>query len=638
MSGRFEKLFSLPENLYALGAPVVIAQGFLLKDHEKETLLAQLKLKNISRQIVSGVKLSLVPVDENGGALADKMTYAYQNLSAARDEFFGQKSAVIVSAAQATGFLAAVVEVTFADETKWTADPDAEWTTLPQQKDLLSLLQNDEEMVKQYQMEYTPQAKFQPVIDRDVWCCTCGAVNAREETDCHVCGCSLDALSKVDFRVLNAKKLARLEGKEEEPLEFNGVIPDDYDDSEEKKRKKKEKKEQKKNLTKEEKKAAKKAAKEEKKAAKKKKKKAGKIIAILLVLVVLGVGGYFGYGYYSLESAYQTAVSQMNSGEYEAAIEGFSKLGDYRDSQDNIKNTKYLQAVAMVDQSRYEEAIAQFQSLGDYQDCASQIQKARYLYATMLAEQANYKEAINLFKALDGYEDAKIQLATLYKKGVTFVKEEKFDAAIEIFTALGDYQKSPGLLLCTMVGKKMSVSLSSVTMTDLDSMPKDYPYAKKLLAQYNSYKPLAAYVGTYTCTDQKTDIEKSAQKKDHKLISDFQLSGGKILWVFSDEAEKPNKNRSDDLKPIENYYFFSANRVVLKNRVIDRYRVNGKTIATATVTFEDGKIVYQNTMNLTGTSTQTETLTFSPVKAETQTTSSAQANAEADVTTTAVAD
>ena len=28
MSGRFEKLFSLPENLYAIGAPVVIAQGW----------------------------------------------------------------------------------------------------------------------------------------------------------------------------------------------------------------------------------------------------------------------------------------------------------------------------------------------------------------------------------------------------------------------------------------------------------------------------------------------------------------------------------------------------------------------------------------------------------------------------------
>ena len=629
MNSRFEKLFSLPENLYALGAPVVIAQGFLLKDHEKEVLLAQLKLKNISRQVISAVKLSLVPVDDNGDALADKMTYAYQNLSAARDEFFGQKSAVIVAAAEATGFLACVQEVTFADETKWTAEADAQWTPLPAQMDLLSLLQGDEELVKQYQMEYTPEAKFQPVIDRDVWCCTCGAVNMRDETACHLCGCELEALSKVDFRVLNAKKLARLDGTEEDKPEFTGLIPDDYDEDDEgeKGKKKKDKKQKKEKLTKEEKKAAKKAAKQEKKG--KKKKKAGRVIAILLVLIVLGVGGYFGYGYYTLETSYQTAVSQVKSGDYEAAIESFRKLGDYKDCAEQIQNTKYLQAVAMVDQSRYEEAIAQFQSLGDYKDCANQIQRAQYAYATMLAENAHYKEAIELFQALGSYEDAQTQIATLYKQGLAFVKDERYDAAIEIFTALGDYQKSPGLLLCTLVGKKMFESLSSVTLTDLQSMPKDYPYAKKLLAYYKEYKSLAAYVGTYTCTDQKTDAENIAQKKDHILVSDFQLSGGKILWVFSDDASKTNKNRSQDLKPIDNYYFFSADRVVVKNRVLDRYRVNGKTIATATLTFEDGKIVYQNTMNLTGASTKTETLTFSPAKAETQTTTSA-----ADATTT----
>lgn len=623
MNSRFEKLFSLPDNLYALGAPVVIAQGFLLKDHEKEVLLAQLKLKNISKQVISAVKLSLVPVDENGDPLADKMTYAYQNLSAARDEFFGQKSAVIVAAAEATGFVAAVQEVTFDDETKWTAEAEAQWTSLPAQMDLLSLLQGDEELVKQYQLEYTPEAKFQPVIDRDVWCCTCGAVNTREETECHVCGCSLEALSKVDFRVLNAKKLARIEGKEDETPEFTGLIPDDYDDEEDKKGKKKVK------LTKEEKKAAKKAAKEEKKA--KKKKKAGKVIAILLVLILLGVGGYFGYGYYTLESSYQTAMSQVASGDYEAAIEGFKKLGDYKDCEEQIKNTKYLQAVQMVDQARYEEAIAQFQSLGQFKDCDSQIQKAQYLYATFLAENSHYKEAIDLFRALGEYDDAKTQIATLYKQGLNFVKEDNFDAAIEIFSALGDYQKSPGLLLCTMVGKKMAASLSSVTMTDLESLPKDYPYAKKLIAYYKQYKPLAAYVGTYTCTEQTTDVKDAAQKKDHVLVSDFQLSGGKILWVFSDDASKPNKNRSQDLKPIENYFFFSTDRAIVKNRVIDRYRVNGKTLATATLTFEDGKIVYQNTMLLTGSSTQTETLTFTPAKADAETT---PANA-ADTTTTA---
>ena len=34
MSERYSKVFSLPENLYAEGAPVVIAAGALLKDNQ----------------------------------------------------------------------------------------------------------------------------------------------------------------------------------------------------------------------------------------------------------------------------------------------------------------------------------------------------------------------------------------------------------------------------------------------------------------------------------------------------------------------------------------------------------------------------------------------------------------------------
>lgn len=34
MSERYSKLFSLPENLYTTGAPVVIAAGALLKDNQ----------------------------------------------------------------------------------------------------------------------------------------------------------------------------------------------------------------------------------------------------------------------------------------------------------------------------------------------------------------------------------------------------------------------------------------------------------------------------------------------------------------------------------------------------------------------------------------------------------------------------
>ena len=44
MEERYTRLFSLPENLYSAGAPVMIAAGALLKDNQTGKVLAQLKL------------------------------------------------------------------------------------------------------------------------------------------------------------------------------------------------------------------------------------------------------------------------------------------------------------------------------------------------------------------------------------------------------------------------------------------------------------------------------------------------------------------------------------------------------------------------------------------------------------------
>lgn len=47
MNGRFEKLYSLPSQLYAPSSPVIITAGALLKDTQTGKVLAQLKFKNM---------------------------------------------------------------------------------------------------------------------------------------------------------------------------------------------------------------------------------------------------------------------------------------------------------------------------------------------------------------------------------------------------------------------------------------------------------------------------------------------------------------------------------------------------------------------------------------------------------------
>ncbi len=89
MSERYTRLFSLPENLYAEGAPVLIAAGALLKDNQTGNVLAQLKFKNIGFKTIKAIKVRITLLDTVGRSLGNPITYQYLDLSASRDSEFG---------------------------------------------------------------------------------------------------------------------------------------------------------------------------------------------------------------------------------------------------------------------------------------------------------------------------------------------------------------------------------------------------------------------------------------------------------------------------------------------------------------------------------------------------------------------
>ena len=116
MSERYSRLFSLPENLYAEGAPVVIAAGALLKDNQTGLVVAQLKLRNISPKIIKAATISILPLDTVGNPLGEAIRYEYLDLSSTRDTDFGSKSAIPMPDITTRSFNAAVVEVIFTDK------------------------------------------------------------------------------------------------------------------------------------------------------------------------------------------------------------------------------------------------------------------------------------------------------------------------------------------------------------------------------------------------------------------------------------------------------------------------------------------------------------------------------------------
>lgn len=380
MSERYTRLFSLPENLYAEGSPVIIAAGALLKDNQTGKVLAQLKLRSISEKDIQAVKVCLNLFDTAGSPLGEPVMFDYLDLRALRDAEFGQKIPVMVPESKARSYTAAVTEVVFSDKSKWTAD-GAAWEALPSQRTLEDVFQ-DTELVRQYKIAVGSSFTYYPMQGKDLWFCGCGAVN-RAEKPCHVCGRTLPELQAIDREQLVRDKDARLAEE------------------------------------------ARKAA-EEKAAADTQRKKTAKILKIVIPAVCAVIAIAVLVKFIVIPTVkYNDAISLMNAGQYEEAIAAFAALDGYKDSTQKIEdcettilNAQYDGAIALLEEGKYEEAIAAFELLSGYRDSKDRIQESKdaienlrlqgqYNAAAALAESGKTAEAAIAFGKLGDYQDSR---------------------------------------------------------------------------------------------------------------------------------------------------------------------------------------------------------------------------------------
>lgn len=208
MSERYTKLFALPENLYAAGAPVIISAGALLKDNQRGNILAQLKLRSITDKVIKAVTVSIKPLDTAGVSLGDSVRYQYLDLQVQRDTDFGQKTAIPLSNPAIRYFSAIVTEVVFTDLSVWHGE-NQPWEVLakPTSIDFLG----DNELTKQFRIEYGEGCENLPLEQKDLWHCICGAINRQREVSCHVCHKSRIELRTIDMDDLRKKKGDRLD-------------------------------------------------------------------------------------------------------------------------------------------------------------------------------------------------------------------------------------------------------------------------------------------------------------------------------------------------------------------------------------------------------------------------------------------
>lgn len=338
MAERYEKVFSQADNLYCTGAPLVLEKGALLKDGLTQNIVAQLKFKSIQDKIIKAVTVKILSYDTLGKPLKEETQYQYLDLFVKRDESFGEQVPIIVVNSQTRSYQIIVSQVIFVNNTIWTGNEV--WTPLAQVPSCSEVLQ-EPELCKQYAIEFGSKKGQMHSIQRDLFIYACGAINRLDEEKCHQCGLPKEKLFNFDKVELQKNCQIRLEKEEAERLRRAA----------EQERKKQ----------------------EIRKLAKKIMK-----IGISLIIVLLACG-FAMDKYQELDSEYQYAMSQMEEGYYEDAIEEFKALGNFKDSPERVKQVQ--DAIDKEKAETYKEAKALLEA-GD-------------------ASKAKYK-----FRGIEGYKDA----------------------------------------------------------------------------------------------------------------------------------------------------------------------------------------------------------------------------------------
>ena len=369
MAERYTRLYTLPENLYTEGAPLVIAAGALLKDNQTGKVLAQLKYRSICSRPIRAIKVLITGYDMAKTEVC-REEHQYLDLEIGRDEYWGSKEAVYLPDRSVRSYSAAVLAVYYADGGSYVSDSQR-WEPLQEQAGLDTKLW-DKELAKQYRIDTTPKSVFVPVRQKDLWLCACGEIN-RDGERCHVCGQELDTLiAKLDVDLLREEKTERLRREEEHASAVDAVRD----------------------------------------AHAKKAKKIALIAAPIAVVAAAAI--VFSVISSKNARAYDDALAMLDAGRYNEADVAFTKLGNYKDSAEKAEeaagmgqeNTAYTKACKLLEDGSFDEAHDAFIALGNYEDSAEKALEALYQKAGKLLEGGSYDEAQALYAELGDYCDS----------------------------------------------------------------------------------------------------------------------------------------------------------------------------------------------------------------------------------------
>ena len=282
------------------------------------------------------------------------------------------------------------------------------------------------------------------------------------------------------------------------------------------------------------------------------KKLSWKLLAIAAGgIIVLVIAANLIIGHVKKNNAYESAQALLSDGKYEQAIEAFSALDGYKDAEtcraeaeasltEQQNAEAYASAQELLKDGKFDEAIAAFAALGDYSDSTAQVTAAKQQKQTAEQEAAN---------------------RAAYEAAEKLLTVGNYDAAIEAFTALGDYADASD--------RAAEAEAAKQAAEEEAANREAYAAAEKLLEEKKYADAKAAFEALGEYSDAKEKAEECQKQIDAQAAA---------VVKTAPAATNPGSNtkRVDGGDGTYTIYEYNANGAVTKGT---QYNTEGKLLS-----------------------------------------------------------
>jgi|GEM_PF-6850132 len=131
------------------------------------------------------------------------------------------------------------------------------------------------------------------------------------------------------------------------------------------------------------------------------------ILTVTFVICCLLVFGYrYAKPYIQNENKYRQATEYFNDKDYSSALDLYTSIGSYKDSDNLASQCKYALADADKTSGNYEIAANKFAELGNFSDSKDKENECIYLLATDYYNKGLYEYAKESFESISNYKDS----------------------------------------------------------------------------------------------------------------------------------------------------------------------------------------------------------------------------------------